>query len=69
MSWAEDNANDLWKTKNKVDQLGDEEEHHCLTEVSKDTNYSKCHAGTVAESVSHKYLRRKAVVFQQCQGA
>jgi len=44
--------------EDKIEDLRDEEQQHCLAEVSEDCDYGKRHAGKIAESVAYKHLRR-----------
>ena len=69
MSRTKYNANYLWNAQDEVDELWNEEKHHCLAEVCKYPNNSKSHASAIAESISHKHIRRKAVVLKQRQSA
>ena len=48
----------LRNRQNKVEYLRYKEHQHCLAEVSKDTESSKCHSSEVTECISHKYFRR-----------
>lgn len=56
MAGTVNNTQQLRQTEHKVDKLWNEKQHHGLAEVGKDTHHRKSHAGTVAESVSHKDL-------------
>ena len=57
MSGAGDQSKQLRDGVEKVEDLRDEEEHHCLAEVAKDPDHSKRHPSKVAVGVSHKHTR------------
>lgn len=69
VAWTVHDAQKLWKAKNEVDELWDEEEHHGLAEVSQNAHHGERHASAVAESVTHKHFRREAVLLEESQGA
>lgn len=41
----------------EIQDLRDEEEQQCLTEMAQDTHHGKCHASKIAISVPHKHTR------------
>lgn len=55
MSRTRDDVKQLRQRVNKVNHLRNEEQQHCLAEVSQDADHGKCHPGEVAESVPHKH--------------
>ena len=58
MSGARNKAKELGYRVQKIDDLRDEEEEHCLAEVGEDRDDCESHSGKVAESVTDKNLRR-----------
>ena len=57
MSGAGDQSKQLRDGVEKVEDLRDEEEHHCLAEVAEDPDHSKRHPSKIAVGVSHKHTR------------
>ncbi len=57
VSGTGDDMKKLRQGVEKVNNLGNEEQQHRFAEVSQDADYSECHPGKVAESVSHKHRR------------
>lgn len=58
MSGTGNNVKQLRQRVNEVDDLGDEEKQHGLTEVAEYPNHCKRHSSKVTESVSHKHRGR-----------
>ena len=56
MSGAGNETKELWNGVQEVENLGNEEEEHCLAEVREDSDHRECHSGKVAESVTYKHL-------------
>ena len=57
MSRARYDMKQLRDRVNEVDDLGNEEEQHCLTEVAQDSHHGKSHAWEIAERIAHKQSR------------
>ena len=55
MSWAGHESEELRGRVEEVEDLGDEEQQHCLAEVAEDGNHCKHHASKVAVGVPNKY--------------
>lgn len=58
MSGTGNNVKQLRQRVNEVDDLGDEEKQHGLTEVAEYPNHCKRHSSKVTESVSNKHRGR-----------
>ena len=56
VSWAVDDAQQLWERKGEIDKLWNEEQHESLGEVTKDANNCEGHTSTVAESITDEYF-------------
>jgi len=58
-------SNKLGDWKHKVNQLGNEEKHHCFAKVAENSNDGESHACAVTESVPDKNLAWEPVVLKQ----
>ena len=67
MARAVHDSNQLRNGKEEVDELGQEEEHQCLGEVTLDGGNGQSHAGEISEGISHKGLRWVRIVVCQRQ--
>lgn len=56
MAGAVDDAKDLREGDHEVEDLRQEEQQHCLCEMTKNANHSESHACEVAESVTDEDL-------------
>lgn len=55
MTWARDEAKELWGGVDEVEHLWDEEQEQGLAEVTQDAHHSKSHASEIAESITHEH--------------
>lgn len=67
VSGAMNYSENLWHRKYEIEDLRQEEEHHCLGEVTKDTNHGKGHSCEVAEGVTHEDFGGEFVVLKQAK--
>ena len=63
------NSEDLRHWKEEVNQLRDEEKHHSLGEVTKNSADGESHSSHVAECVPNKSLRWESVVLEEGKSA
>ena len=68
MPWAVDDAQKLRHGKGEVNELGNEEQHQCLGEVTKDSDHGKSHTSTIAESITDEHFRWELITLQESKG-
>lgn len=58
-------SENLWNTKNEIQQLRNEKEHHSFTKVTKDSDDCKGHSSAVTKRVTDEDFTREFVVFEK----
>lgn len=69
MTRTGNDAKELWKRVDKVDQLGDKEDHKGLAKVTQNTGNSKRYASKVGKSIANKDFRRITVKVKESESA
>jgi len=68
MAGTGDDAKELRKRVDKVDELRDKEDHESLTKVTQNTGNGKRYASKIGKSVTNKDFRRIAVKVEESEG-